>query len=254
MRAKINIALFWLSLLLFFTLASYQVEWVIAGLAWAWLVFVIGLQIGAHRYFTHSSFVANRFQAGVMNVMAILGGMGTPQDWMVAHIAHHKYADTDKDPTNWRVIGLWKNYSSLWQLNVPILPHSVKLVVRSLKDPFALFLHNNYVFVLTGWGFLLLALSVKAFTWLFLLPIIVGHLGMNLLNHIGHLGDGQERKTSTSWFFNIITPGDGYHDFHHQNPRQYRFGRFDLLALLIDLFLKSKLKEYDGRSNPQGNL
>ena len=234
MRSKFNIALFWLAHPAFLLLASYEAGWVLAGLIWSWLVFVIGLQIGAHRYFTHSSFKANSVQSGVMNVMAILGGMGTPQDWMVAHIAHHRYADTDKDPTNWRVIGLWKNYSSLWQLNVPVTQQSVRLVVRSLKSPVAKFLHDRYIAILVVWGCLLLLVSTQAFAWLFLAPVMAGHWGMNLLNHIGHLGGPHGRATSTSWFFNVITPGDGYHDYHHQNPSAYRFGKYDLLAWMID--------------------
>jgi stearoyl-CoA desaturase (delta-9 desaturase) len=241
-RAKFNIALFWGAHPAFLWFASYETQWVALGLVWSWLVLVVGLQIGAHRYFTHSSFMANKFQAGLMNCMAMLGGMGTPQDWMIAHTAHHRFADTDSDPTNWRVIGLWRNYSSLWQLHVLVTPEAKRLAVRSLRSPFAKLLYDNYVKLLTVWGLVLFMLNTQAFAWLFLLPILTGHWAMNLLNHIGHRGGDHERATSTSRFFNAITPGDGYHDFHHQNPRAHRFGRYDMVAWIIDKFLSSRAK------------
>jgi fatty-acid desaturase len=243
MRSKFNIAMFWLSHLLFFGLASFDSYLVVIGIAWSWIVLTVGLQIGAHRYFTHSSFTANKFQSGVMNVIAIMAAMGTPQDWMVAHIAHHKYSDTEKDPTNWRVIGLFKNYTSLWQLNVPITQDSMRLVVRSLQNGFSKFIYNNYIKILSLWGLALFLIDTQLFVWVFVLPILVGHWCMNLLNHIGHLGNKNGSTTNTSLFFNVLTPGDGYHDFHHQNPRLYRYGKYDLLALIIDVFLKSKLSK-----------
>ena len=240
MRSKFNIVLFWLAHPLFLSLASFDSYFFIAGVVWSWVVLTVGLQIGAHRYFTHSSFKANKVQEGVMNVVSIMAAMGTPQDWMVAHIAHHRYSDTDKDPTNWRVVGLFKNYTSLWQLNVPITQESMRLVVRSLRNNFSKFIYNNYIKILSLWGLLLLCIDVQAFVWIFLLPVLVGHWSMNLLNHIGHLGGESKRMTSTSLFFNIITPGDGYHDFHHQNPRLYRYGKYDLLAWMIDKLFSTK--------------
>lgn len=240
MRSKFNIALFWFAHPAFLLLANYTLGWVLAGLAWSWLVLVVGLQIGAHRYFTHASFVANRAQAGVMNVMAILGGMGTPQDWMVAHTAHHRLADTEKDPTNVRVIGLWRNYSSLWQLHIPVTPESVRLVARSLRDGFSKRIYNWYIPILVVWGAVLFAISPQAFAWMFLLPVLTGHWAMNLLNHIGHQGESAKGAAGTSLFFNLVTPGDGYHGFHHQNPRAYRYGPNDLLAWIIDKTLTAR--------------
>ena len=56
----------------------------------------------------------------------------------------------------------------------------------------------------------------------------------HLQNHLGHRSD-------VSTVINIITPGDGYHKYHHENPREYRFGKYDLIAYMIDkLFINNK--------------
>jgi stearoyl-CoA desaturase (delta-9 desaturase) len=233
-RTNFNIAVFWAAHPLFIVFADFNLVWVLTGVIWSWITFVVGLQIGAHRYFTHTSFSTGPVRSAALNFLTLLPCMGTPQDWIVAHVYHHRHADTQLDPTNVRAIGLWKNYSSLWQKNVPLTAETTRLVVRSLKSNTAKFFFKNYVLVVASWASLLLLLSPQAFVWLFLLPVLVGHWGMNLLNHIGHSEDGP----TTSRLFNLVTPGDGFHKFHHENPRAYRFGRGDLLAKIIDVFFK----------------
>ena len=234
MRVNFNIAVFWLAHPLFLLLADFDLPWAVGGLIWAWVTLTVGLQIGAHRYFTHSSFETGPVRAAALNFLAIIPCMGTPQDWMVAHIYHHRHADTDLDPTNVYVIGWWKNYSSLWQKNVPLTTETTRIAVRSLKSSRAKFFYEYYIPILLLWGACLFAVSTQAFAWLFLLPILFGHWGMNLLNHVGHGIDGAK----TSWFFNLVTPGDGFHKFHHENPRKARFHKYDLLGIFIEKVLQ----------------
>ena len=236
MRVKFNIAVFWLAHPLFFWMAEPSMSWALGGVLWSWITLTVGLQIGAHRYFTHSSFETGPRRAALLNFLAILPCMGTPQDWMVAHIYHHRHADTNLDPTNVQVIGLWKNYSSLWQLQVPMTTETTRIAVRSLKPQRAKFFYNHYVLLLTVWAFGLFLCSTQAFAWLFLLPVLTGHWAMNLLNHVGHNKSG----ATTSLFFNILTPGDGFHKFHHDNPRAARFDKYDLLGIFIEKALSVK--------------
>lgn len=240
MRSKFNISLFWGAHPLFLLMADFSPSWAVAGLAWSWVVLVFGVQIGAHRYFTHASFATGPVRAAALNFLAVISAMGTPQDWMVVHTYHHRYADTERDPTNWRVIGLLRNYTSLWQGAVPVTKESARLVARSFRSARARFFYHGYVPIILAWGAGLLLVSPQAFAWLFLLPVLVCHWAMNLLNHLGHRGDPAVGGVSTSWLFNLITPGDGYHKFHHDNPRVLRYGRFDLLAFLVGSLLETK--------------
>jgi stearoyl-CoA desaturase (delta-9 desaturase) len=92
-------------------------------LAWGWglgwhdiviaLVFYVisgmGISMGFHRYFTHSSFKAVR---GLKIAMAIAGSLAIEGEvlvWVADHRRHHKYSDKEGDPHSpWRFGNDWK--------------------------------------------------------------------------------------------------------------------------------------------------
>lgn len=232
-RTKLTVCWFWICNLAFPILAYFHYDQTLAvlGLIWAWLVLVVGQVLAAHRYFVHSSFEANKLQQVVMNLMLTLGFQGTSQDWIVSHSYHHRFADTDKDPTNVKQIGLFKNYSSLWQLDSPLSTEGLRLSLRSLKNSVTMFFHKHYYTIWFLWAAILLSIGFNVFVWFFFLPVLFSHWFMNLQNHLGHLSE-------VSNTINIIAPGDGYHSYHHKNPRQYRFGKYDFIAFLINKFFR----------------
>jgi len=234
-RTKLTVFWFLFSILTFPILAylNFNLLLAMSGLLWAWIVLIIGQVLAAHRYFVHQSFEANKFQQIVMNFFLTIGFQGTSQDWIISHSYHHRVADSKEDPTNVKVIGLFKNYTSLWQLNSPVSTASIRLSLRSLQNPITKFFHNNYYTIWILWGLLLLSQSFEIFVWFFFLPVIFSHCFMNLQNHLGH-------KSDVSYVINLLAPGDGYHKFHHENPRKARYGKYDLIALLIDLFFSIK--------------
>ena len=65
--------------------------------------------MGFHRYFTHSSFKANR---GLKIALAIAGSLaieGPVLVWVADHRRHHKYSDKEGDPHSpWRFGTDWK--------------------------------------------------------------------------------------------------------------------------------------------------
>lgn len=232
-RVKLTVLWFWACNVAFPVLAYiyFDPSYALAGVIWAWLVLVVGQQIAAHRYHVHGSFEASALSQIVLNFMLTLGFQGTSQDWIISHSYHHRVADTHKDPTNVRVIGLLKNYSSLWQLSSPVTNEGLRLSIRSLKNPITKVFFKHYYTIWAVWATVLLLISVHAFVWFFFLPVLFSHWFMNLQNHLGH-------RSETSTLINILTPGDGYHQYHHRNPRDYRFGKFDLIAFLIDALFK----------------
>jgi len=130
------------------------------------------------------------------------------------------------------VIGYFKNYTSLWQLNSPVSSSSLRLSLRSLQNPITKFFHENYLKIWIIWFLILNLISFEVFVWFFFLPVIFSHCFMNLQNHLGH-------RSEVSTTINILAPGDGYHKYHHENPRAYKFGNHDFIALLIDTLFRS---------------
>src|ERR1035437_10563451 len=92
-------------------------------LAWGWgvgwhdiviavvfyMISGLGISTGFHRYFTHSSFKANR---GLKIALAIAGSLaieGPVLTWVADHRRHHKYSDKEGDPHSpWRFGTDWK--------------------------------------------------------------------------------------------------------------------------------------------------
>src|ERR1700691_3762227 len=92
-------------------------------LSWGWglgwhdiviaLVFYVisgmGISMGFHRYFTHSSFKANRGLKIALAVAGTLAIEGPVLVWVADHRRHHKYSDKEGDPHSpWRFGTDWK--------------------------------------------------------------------------------------------------------------------------------------------------
>ena len=69
----------------------------------------LGIAMGFHRYFTHSSFKA---KTGLRVALAIAGSLaveGPVLTWVADHRRHHKYSDREGDPHSpWRFGDDWK--------------------------------------------------------------------------------------------------------------------------------------------------
>ena len=75
---------------------------IVIGAVFYW-VSGLGITVGYHRYFTHSSFKAKpalRVALAIAGSLAMEGPVGT---WVADHRRHHKYSDKEGDPHSpWR--------------------------------------------------------------------------------------------------------------------------------------------------------
>lgn len=85
---------------------GFMVTWVEVMLFLVMYVLVmIGLEVGYHRYFSHHPFVASR---PVKIGLAVLGSMGFQGPviwWAATHRRHHRFSDHDGDPHSPRRVG-----------------------------------------------------------------------------------------------------------------------------------------------------
>jgi stearoyl-CoA desaturase (delta-9 desaturase) len=88
---------------------SWLILWVISHVFLSLMV-----TVGLHRYFAHGSFKTSKTWHNIMAYSSILLLSGSPFGWATAHIAHHIYSDTNKDP---HLVGLdyliWKRYKNV---------------------------------------------------------------------------------------------------------------------------------------------
>ncbi len=199
------------------------------------LIAVSGLSItaGYHRLFSHGSYKA---LWPVRLFFALFGAgcfQGSILEWSTDHRDHHRYSDTDRDPYSIRE-GFWHAHI-LWLFKLDPSRRNFDNVKELQEDPIIMWQHRYYeiISVLMGFGFptLLGALWGDALGGFILggcVRATVSHHVTFAINSICHwLGRKTYSDTESArdnWFTALLTYGEGYHNFHHQFPIDYRNG------------------------------
>ncbi len=192
----------------------------------------LSITVGYHRLFAHSTFKANK---AVQFLTLFFGAAAFEQSaltWSSGHRDHHRYVDTDLDPYSIKK-GFWYahiGWMTLWQ-QFPDYANSKDL----LKNKLVMHQHNHYV----AWGF---GAGV-------LLPVLIGAMfghalgalifavcarltfvyhatfAINSVCHtFGKSTYDLHASAKDNWFTALFTNGEGYHNFHHRFPTDYRNG------------------------------
>jgi stearoyl-CoA desaturase (Delta-9 desaturase) len=201
---------------------------------------LIGISItaGYHRLFSHRTYKSHWlirfffliFGAGALQGPAIL--------WCIDHRHHHAFTDhPEKDPYSIKRGFLWAHIGWLFFKHYKAL--LTKENIDRHKDLFhdtLLVWQMNYEIIL---GFsvaiflpALIALSWGDFWGGFLIAGVLrstlNHHATFLVNSLAHSwGNDSHNKTISACdnlFISILTLGEGYHNYHHQFPSDYRNG------------------------------
>ncbi|XP_070490555.1 delta(9)-fatty-acid desaturase fat-6-like [Chironomus tepperi] len=209
----------------------------------------LGLGPGAHRYFCHRSYKTNRAVKLFMIVCQQLSGIKSIHSWVRVHRAHHKFADTDKDPTSMKY-GLF--HAAIGWFLIKQTPEAQHELDRIYMDD--VIADNDLNFQLKYYPILYTVVTIA-------LPSIVPYyfwnesllvgFGMNMFryglniyqqivgNSFLHLNgrkpyDGSYTAIDND-FYNLVTLGEGYHNFHHAFPFDYRANELFGLAHITSL-------------------
>jgi len=236
--------------------------------AWAWaslviFLFACGMSItaGYHRLWSHQTYQAH---VAVRWVLAIFGAMALQNSiliWGSQHRRHHLYVDDiDKDPYSAKR-GFWFSHMG-WILRDYPSGHTTFTNAKDLqRDPIVMFQHRHYVplVLLTNFGLTLLTGWLCGDVWgVFLLGgvlrLVVSHHFTFFINSLAHIWGNQpytDRNTARdNGLLAVLTFGEGYHNYHHTFPSDYRNGplwyNFDpskwLIYTLSKLGLASSLR------------
>ncbi|MEQ9663110.1 MAG: acyl-CoA desaturase [Parasphingopyxis sp.] len=220
------------------------VEW--TGFALFYVLNILSMSIGYHRYFTHRAFETSRPMRYVFAAWAQFGVYGSLLRWVADHRRHHAMSDKPGDihspyfDGHGRALvgrkGL-KHAHLAWAYDDCMTDMEVygKGVV---DDPAILWAHKTRylwfavsVLVLPAlWGFALGGAEAVIGT-----VMIAGFLRVALalhaiaaVNSFGHKfgskrfeGQGEARN---NWFLGLVTLGEGWHNNHHRHPRAANAG------------------------------
>lgn len=208
-------------------------SWWTLGLAMLWMAFC-GLAItgGYHRLFSHMTYRAH----WSVRLFYLLFGAASVQNsalkWSADHRRHHQFTDQDDDPYNIKKGFFWAHMGWVFVKENPV---NYDRVPDLASDPLVKFQHRFYVplAILIGW----VMPTCIAFAWgdpigaFFLagwVRLIVQWHSTFSVNSFAHFIGRQpysEADTSRDSFVTaLITMGEGYHNYHHAFPWDYRNG------------------------------
>jgi stearoyl-CoA desaturase (delta-9 desaturase) len=194
---------------------------------------IFSVSAGYHRLFSHRAYQAHPALRFFLLVFGAGAFQNTALQWAADHRRHHGRTDTDLDPYNVRR-GFWHAHIG-WVLRKPdpeIKPASVRDLER---DPLIVWQDRYYALIglasgvalpvglgfLFGdpWGGFIVGSAVRLF--------LVYHATFSI-NSFAHLIGDQpfsDRNSSRDSFLTaLISMGEGYHNFHHTFPADYRNG------------------------------
>ncbi len=192
-----------------------------------------GITAGYHRLLAHKTYKA----VWPVRLLLLLAGSSAFEnsalEWCNDHRDHHRYTDTEKDPYNIKK-GFWYAHMG-WILVSDNSNRCFDNVEDLTQDPLVAFQHKyySYLAIITGvlapmfiagiWGDWLGGLLVGG-----ALRIAVTHQTTFCINSVCHYFGKQtysERYSARdNWFTALFTLGEGFHNFHHRFPIDYRNG------------------------------
>jgi stearoyl-CoA desaturase (delta-9 desaturase) len=197
-----------------------------------WLFVGISVTAGYHRLFSHKTYQA----AWPVRLFFLVFGAGALENsvlnWSADHRVHHAHVDEERDPYNITKGFWWAHMGWIFFENEDI-PASV---VRDLsEDPLVRWQARYYAWIGLGvamgiplvvgllTGHLLGCLLIGG-----VLRIVVSHHGtffINSLCHmVGHRPYSTEHSARDSAVMAVLAFGEGYHNYHHSFPFDYRNG------------------------------
>jgi stearoyl-CoA desaturase (delta-9 desaturase) len=192
----------------------------------------LGITAGYHRLWSHTSYSAT---LTLQIFLAAVGGgavQGSIQWWSRGHRAHHRYTDTEKDPYSVNKGILYAHFG--WML----LKQDPKRIGRSdvtdlNDDPVVMWQHKHYIKVVLTMGLLFPMLVAGLWddlagglVYAGILRFFFVQQATFCINSLAHwLGDQpfDDRNSPRDHVLTaLITLGEGYHNFHHEFPSDYR--------------------------------
>jgi stearoyl-CoA desaturase (Delta-9 desaturase) len=203
-------------------------------LGWSWRGFALALVVylvrmvfvtaGYHRYFAHRTFKTSRPLQFLLAVAAQSAAQRGVLWWAGHHRWHHKYSDTERDVHSPQRTGFFFAHMG-WLLSDNWNRTDPKLVPDLYKYPELRWLDRAGIDVLPTaiLGLVcLLAGGAPWFVWGFLVSTVMLWHGTFTINSLAHRFGSQRYATGdqsrNNWLLAILTTGEGWHNNHHRYP------------------------------------
>jgi len=192
----------------------------------------LGITAGYHRLWSHRAYNASKPLEWLLAFAGAGAVQGSIKWWCIKHRAHHRYTDTELDPYNAHKGLFWSHLG--WVIFKPRIPPGVADVTDLRANPVVRFQHDHYLPIFLTAAFLFPA-AVCGLGWgdwwgglvyAGFLRLTFVHHSTFCVNSLAHwLGEStfDDKHTPRDHLITaLVTIGEGYHNFHHQFPMDYR--------------------------------
>lgn len=201
---------------------------------------MLGITAGAHRLWSHKSFEASWPVRLVFMIANSAAHQGSIYHWVRDHRMHHRHTDTEMDPHSIQY-GFWYSHIGwLFFRKGPELRDAAKKIDMSdiENDSIVMFQHRNYTVVSTLFCFVLPTL----YGWQMWNSLWIGYFYFGVLrwllllhstwcvNSVAHMWGSTPYNPKLSsrqnTFTSVVALGEGWHNYHHAYPYDYRASEF----------------------------
>ncbi|KIY48405.1 hypothetical protein FISHEDRAFT_65714 [Fistulina hepatica ATCC 64428] len=192
----------------------------------------LGITAGYHRLWAHRAYNAGTFLQYFFAIAGAGAAEGSIRWWCRGHRAHHRYTDTELDPYNAHR-GFFYSHIG-WMLIKPRRKPGVADVSDLSRAPVVRWQHKHYLFLMlfmtfifpTIVGKLLWNDALGGYFYAGVVRLVFVHHSTFCVNSLAHwLGETpfDDKHTPRDHVITALcTIGEGYHNFHHQFPMDYR--------------------------------
>jgi stearoyl-CoA desaturase (delta-9 desaturase) len=192
----------------------------------------IGIGAAYHRFYAHCCYTLSKSAESVLLFLATLATQGSAFQWSHDHRMHHRFSDTKDDPYSIKH-GFWHAHM-LWLFKKP-RPIDVSRVPDLTKNRLVMFQHkyanclsvggNIVLCGLVGW---LVGDFLGAFVLAWWTRLAISHHLTWFVNSLCHCWGARtyskEQTAVDNYILAVLTVGEGYHNYHHTFPADYRNG------------------------------
>lgn len=195
----------------------------------------LGITVGYHRMFAHRAFSAHWPARLFILLCGTSAFQGSCLWWARDHRAHHRYVDTDKDPYNSLRGFFWAHMG--WLLVKQNKAAVGKADCADLESDPLLAWQEKYYHLLSATLAIALPVLIAGLGWgdwrggFFYAAILRSVLVLqstfcvnSLAHYVGDLTFSDVHTPRDSPWVSLLTFGEGYHNFHHEFPYDFRNG------------------------------
>ncbi|XP_050513885.1 stearoyl-CoA desaturase 5-like isoform X2 [Diabrotica virgifera virgifera] len=256
-----------------FLLLTFQVKFL--TFLWAFFGIVMsgeGITMGAHRYYSHRTFKASFGLRLILMFCQTMAGQNCIYVWARDHRVHHKYSDTDADPHNANRGFFFSHMGWLMSKKHPLVKEKGKTIDMSdlEADPLVRF-QRDWYFALYISIAIVFPVSVPIYFWkeTFWNSLLVCYFLRNVMvlnqtwtvNSLAHIwGNKPFDKNilpSENPLVSFLTAGEGWHNYHHTFPWDYRTSEYGTTFTGTTMFIelaKSVGMAYDLKTAPNSMI